>query len=104
MVAALNFHAKKGFGPFASIPTASQHVPFSAADGHQPMTAQRCQNRPSRWFTEAVGKRPKSNCLTIIKRPAGRTSRSSYLYATAPLDRPVSERDLEVLEFGLRDA
>src|SRR6185312_9220836 len=39
MVAALNFHAKKGFGPFASIPTASQHVPFSAADGHQPMTA-----------------------------------------------------------------
>jgi hypothetical protein len=71
MVAALNFRAKKGFGPFASIPTASQHVPFSAADGHQPMTAQRCQNRPSRWFTEAVGKRPKSNCLTIIKRPAG---------------------------------
>jgi hypothetical protein len=32
------------------------------------------------------------------------TSRSSYLYATAPLDRPVSERDLEVSEFGLRDA
>jgi hypothetical protein len=30
MVAALNFRAKKGFGPFASIPTASQHVPFSA--------------------------------------------------------------------------
>src|SRR5882724_12088489 len=25
-------------------------------------------------------------------------------YATAPLDRPVSERDLEVSEFGLRDA
>ena len=68
------------------------------------MTAQGCQNRPFRWFTEAVGKRPKSNCFTIIKRPTGRTSRSSYLYATAPLDRPVSERDLEVLEFGLRDA
>jgi hypothetical protein len=34
MVAALNFRAKKGFGPFASIPTASQHVPFSAADAN----------------------------------------------------------------------
>jgi len=32
------------------------------------------------------------------------TSRSSYLYAIAPLDRPVRERDLEVSEFGLRDA
>ena len=31
------------------------------------------------------------------------TSRSSYLYATAPLAGPVSERDLEVSEFGLRD-
>jgi hypothetical protein len=32
------------------------------------------------------------------------TSRSSYLYATPPLDRAVRERDLEVSEFGLRDA
>ena len=55
-------------------------------------------------FTEAVGKWPKSNCLTIIKRRQELTSRSSYLDATAPLDRPVSERNLEVSEFGLRDA
>jgi hypothetical protein len=29
MVAVLNFRAKKGFGPFASIPTASQHAPLA---------------------------------------------------------------------------
>ena len=27
------------YGSFVSIPTASQHVPFSAANGHQPMTS-----------------------------------------------------------------
>jgi hypothetical protein len=100
MVAVLNFRAKKGFGPFASIPTASQHAPFSAADGHQPMTEQGARIGHPGGLPKRSANGPK---VTIIKRPAGRTSRSSYLYATAPL-RPVSELDLEVSEFGLRDA
>ena len=54
--------------------------------------------------SEAVGKWPKSNCLTIIKRPAGTHIPIQLLVRDRTLDRPVSERNLEVSEFGLRDA
>jgi hypothetical protein len=42
--------------------------------------------------------------LDHYQAPAELASRSSYLYATAALDRPASERNLEVSEFHLRDA
>jgi len=60
------------------------------------MTAQRCQNRPSRWFTEAV--------LLDHYQAAGRTHIPIQLLVRDPPLRPVSEWDLEVSEFGLRDA
>jgi hypothetical protein len=57
-----------------------------------------------RWFTEAVGKWPKSNCLTIIKRPAGTHIPIQLLVRDHNPRQAVSERNLEVSEFGLRDA
>src|SRR5882757_9926612 len=58
----------------------STHDREGAGIGHPDGLPKRTANGPS-------------NCLTVIKRPAARTSRSSYLSATAPLDRPVSERE-----------
>jgi hypothetical protein len=71
---------------------------------HRPMAA-KCQDRPSRWFTEAGANGQKQSLDHYSSGRHKLRSRSSYLYATAGLDGPVSEGDHpEVSESGLRDA
>jgi hypothetical protein len=66
--------------------------------------SQKCQDRPSRWFTEAGANGQKQSLDHYQAVGTNLHANPATLYATAALDGPVSEGDHpEVSESGLRD-